>query len=180
MPVIQVSDLAVLAANVGFWVVTFLVVGWIGARPPARRLQHDGPLLRIRRVEDDGRLYQRWLRIHRWKDRLPEAGAAFGGASKRNLPPGGRHHLEAFAAETRRAERVHWWSLIPLPLTVIWNPPAGVALMVLFGLAFNLPFIVIQRFNRARIERILRRRGRDRGPYGVGGETRDAADGSTS
>lgn len=159
MPLVELSDLAVLLANAAFWIGTFLIVGRIGARTPLERLQHDGPVLRLRPFEQDGRFYQRRLRIHAWKDRLPEAGTALGGeVDKRHLPAGGRAGLPRFAAESRRAERVHWSSLIGLPLTAIWNPPAGVLLMTAFGLGFNLPFIAVQRYNRARIERILRRR----------------------
>ena len=42
------------------------------------RLARDGWGLRERRFEDGGRWYRRRLRIHRWKDRVPEAGALFG------------------------------------------------------------------------------------------------------
>lgn len=81
-----------------------------------------------------------------------------GELSKRHLPTERDGGLVRYAAETRRAERAHWSSLLGLPLVVLWNPASGAAVMVAFGLAFNAPFVVVQRYNRARIERILRRR----------------------
>ena len=109
-------------------------------------------------MERDGALYQA-LRIRRWKDRLPEAGAFFaGGISKRHLPGRARGGLERFVVETRRAELGHWLAAAAGPLFVLWNPPGVAAVLVAYGVAVNLPFIAIQRYNRLRVERVLRAR----------------------
>ena len=148
----------VVAANIGLCGVCHAVPGYAVHRLPLSRLTADGAVLRLRSFERDGRFYER-LRIGRWKERLPEAGALFpGGLSKRTLPGADHGGIERFAAETRRAERGHWWSLIAVPLSGLWNPPAGVAAMAAYGLAVNLPCIAVQRYNRARCDRILARR----------------------
>ena len=96
------------------------------------------------------------LGVRRWKDHLPEAGALFpGGVSKRQLPPGEDGGVGRFVVETRRAELGHWASLACLPLFPLWNPPIGVAVVVAYGLAANLPCIVVQRYNRGRGQRLL-------------------------
>ena len=79
-----------------------------------------------------------------------------GGISKRHLPDS----LEVFVRETRRAELAHWWALAAGPVFALWNPPLGVVLMVLYGIVVNAPFIAIQRYNRARAQRLLHRRAR--------------------
>ena len=135
------------------------LAGYLAHRVPVDRLGTDGPLLRIRPWERGGTVYRRVLRVHRWKDALPEAGAVFeGGVSKRRLAAPTVSGLEAFAIETRRAERSHWWAMSIGPLALLWNPPVGAVAMFAYGILVNLPFIVIQRYNRARIERALRRR----------------------
>lgn len=157
IPLVHLTDLQILAANVVLWGLAHGLSGYAAHRLPLDRLHRDGPLLRLRRFEAGGRVYERWCGIRRWKDRLPEAGDLFaGGMSKRRLPPG--RSLDRFAAETRRAERGHWLSLVALPLFAVWNPPIGVALMVAYGVLVNAPFIAIQRYNRARITRIQQRR----------------------
>ena len=40
---------------------------------------------------------------------------------------------------------------------MLWNPPWVALVMVGYGLAVNLPFIAIQRYNRTRVERVLAR-----------------------
>lgn len=167
-PLVHLPDLAILAANIAAWAVAHVGGGFYAHRLPQDRLEADGPVLRLRSLEAGGRCYERHLGIRRWKDRLPEAGAFFpGGASKRHLSmvdSGREAGLEAFRRETRRAERAHWSSLLVLPLFWIWNPPVGVALMVLYGVAFNAPFVAVQRYNRARVGRVLdRRQARGRG-----------------
>ena len=66
--------------------------------------------------------------------------------------------LRLFARETRRAELAHWWAMCCGLLFVLWNPPLAAALLIGYGVVANLPFIVIQRYNRFRIHALLERR----------------------
>jgi len=127
---------------------------WTAARVPAAAV--DGPLLRLRPFEEGGSWYQRRLLVKTWKDWLPEAGRAFGGRSKRHLPPGGEGGLPRFLAECRRAERTHWLILAATPVFALWNPLGLLVGMVGFALVANVPCLVVLRYNRARL---LRRAG---------------------
>ena len=141
------------------WGVFHAATGYATHRLPDHRLREDGPLLRPRRFETGGHWYRRRLRIHRWKDRLPEAGDLFaGGISKREVPSYDEAGLRLFARETRRAELAHWWCLACGPVFVLWNPPLAAGLLVAYGVLVNLPFIAIQRYNRFRIQAVLERR----------------------
>ena len=141
------------------WGVFHAATGYAAHRLPDRRLGEDGRLLRSRRFESGGQWYRRRLRIHRWKDRLPEAGDLFaGGISKREVPSYDEAGLRLFARETRRAELAHWWCLACGPVFVLWNPPLAAGLLVAYGVLVNLPFIAIQRYNRFRIQAVLERR----------------------
>ena len=76
-----------IVVDVVAWGVFHAATGYAAHRLGDERLSRDGWGLRERTFEDRGRWYRRRLRIHRWKDRLPEAGAVFeGGVSKRELP----------------------------------------------------------------------------------------------
>jgi glycosyl-4,4'-diaponeurosporenoate acyltransferase len=151
-------DVAVdVAIDVAAWFLIHSVTGYAVHRLPLRRLQRDGWLLRLRSFEQGGRCYER-LGIRRWKDRVPEAGGLFaGGMSKRHLPTEAEGGLARFAAETRRAELGHWAAMAGGPLFVLWNPPGIAAVMILYGVATNAPFIAIQRYNRGRVARVLAR-----------------------
>ena len=148
-----------IAVDVVAWGVFHAATGYAAYRLDESRLSSDGWLLRQRRFEAGGRWYRRWLRIDRWKDRVPEAGGLFrGGVSKRHLPAYDAAGLRLFARETRRAELAHWWAMACGLLFVLWNPPLPATLLIGYGVVANLPFIVIQRYNRFRIHALLERR----------------------
>jgi glycosyl-4,4'-diaponeurosporenoate acyltransferase len=141
------------------WGAFHTATGYAAHRLAGSRLGRDGWLLRPRAFERGGRWYVRRLRIGRWKDRLPEAGALFArGTSKRSLPGIDAAGLRLFVRETRRAELAHWWALACGPLFALWNPALATVLLVTYGVVANLPFIAIQRYNRFRIETLLERR----------------------
>jgi glycosyl-4,4'-diaponeurosporenoate acyltransferase len=149
-----------IVVDVLAWGVFHTATGYAAHRLDESRLSRDGWLLRPRRGETAAR-YRRRLRIHRWKDRLPDAGGLFpGGLSKRHLPAYDVDGLQLFARETRRAELAHWWALSCGPVFVLWNPPLAAALLIGYGVVVNLPFIAIQRYNRFRIAAVIGRLGR--------------------
>jgi glycosyl-4,4'-diaponeurosporenoate acyltransferase len=143
------------------WAVISVTAGYVAFRWPTARLAHDGPVTRLRAFEHEGRWYERRWRIRSWKDRLPEAGSFFGGGfSKRALRGRDAAHLRRFVAETRRAELTHWAVLACGPLFFLWNPWGLGIVMVVYAIAANLPCIAVQRYNRARLERVLALRAR--------------------
>ncbi|HEY8547953.1 MAG TPA: hypothetical protein VIL36_23000 [Acidimicrobiales bacterium] len=176
--VVHLSDPVTVALDVVAWGAVHAGTGYLVHRLPVAWLARDRSLFRVRRWEQGGRRYRRVLRIHRWKDRLPEAGALFaGGISKRRLTGDEDGGLERFVVETRRAELGHWLAVLPAPLFALWNPPVAAVLMVVYALAVNLPFVAIQRYNRARAERVLgasrrlRRSARSRNARGTTGSS---------
>jgi glycosyl-4,4'-diaponeurosporenoate acyltransferase len=65
--------------------------------------------------------------------------------------------LRRLVVETHRAELVHWLLWPAGLLTALWLPPAGVLVNVVFATLFNLPCVLLQRFNRGRLRRCLAR-----------------------
>lgn len=59
--------------------------------------------------------------------------------------------------ETQRAELTHWFLIPPAFLFFLWNPAWAGWVMVIYALVVNLPFIMIQRYNRPRLERVLKK-----------------------
>ena len=147
-----------IAVDVVAWGAFHTVTGYAAHRLEPSRLDHDGWLLRARRFETGGGWYRRRLRVHRWKDKVPEAGGLFrGGISKRHLPGREVAGLQLFVRETRRAELAHWWAMGCGPVFVLWNPPLAAGLLVGYGVLINLPFIAIQRYNRFRLLAFIER-----------------------
>jgi glycosyl-4,4'-diaponeurosporenoate acyltransferase len=150
-----------IVVDVIAWGTFHTTTGYAAYRLDESRLSRDGWLLRPRRFETAGRWYRRRLRIDRWKDKLPEAGGLFrGGISKRHLPAYDVAGLRVFVRETRRAELAHWWAMCCGLVFVLWNPPLAAGLLIGYGVLVNLPFIMIQRYNRFRTQALIERRSR--------------------
>jgi glycosyl-4,4'-diaponeurosporenoate acyltransferase len=160
IPLVHLPNAALVVVDIVAWAAFHAATGYAVHRAPLRWFEHDTWLTRPRPWEREGRAYEH-LGIRRWKDRLPEAGGLFaGGTSKRHVPAPTDAGLARLATETRRAEWGHWSAAACGPLFVLWNPPWIAAVMVLYAVAVNAPFIAIQRYNRLRVGRVLDRRTR--------------------
>jgi glycosyl-4,4'-diaponeurosporenoate acyltransferase len=158
------AQVATALVDAAAWAALSVVVGLTANRVPLARFEHEGWLTRLRRVERGGRVYDGWLRIRTWKDLVPEAGALGVGFPKRQVGARDTTTLLRFVAETRRAEAVHWVLLACGPLFLLWNRGLLAAAMLLYALGANVPCIMIQRYNRGRLQRVLAARARRRGP----------------
>jgi glycosyl-4,4'-diaponeurosporenoate acyltransferase len=142
------------------WVVALNALGlpalqlgcaWAFTRMPAAWFQHP-PAARIHRD-----FYERVLAIKRWKDHLPDGASWFrGGFAKAALARRDPQHLQRFLHEAWRGELCHWTVLALIPLFFLWNPWWGDLVIALYALAANLPCILVQRYNRQRLQRALR------------------------
>jgi len=63
--------------------------------------------------------------------------------------------LTRFQRETWRGELVHWLALLAAPLFCLWNPWWAVLVNATYAVAANIPCILVQRYNRARFQRLL-------------------------
>ena len=124
-----------------------LPLPWL-AHPAAERSQGEAATV-LRR-------YERCLLIRRWKTWIPDAGHVLpGGIHKASLMGRDRAGLERLLAETRRAELVHWALWPAWLVTALWLPPRGVVLNLVFATCFNLPCLLLQRYNRLRVGKLL-------------------------
>lgn len=139
------------------WAGFGVVSGWVANRCPDGLFANDSVVTRIRSFERCGRWYEH-LHIRAWKSRLPEAGAVFeGGVSKASLPGFEPGQLGVLARETRRAEWVHLANIGFGCTFVIWQPWNIALVMAVFGIVVHLPFVMVQRYNRARVLRVIDR-----------------------
>lgn len=153
-PVGRLPWWAVVVGNTVFWPTWTLGIGYLAQRLPSNTFANDNWLTRARPFERDGGLYRDELAIHRWKDRLPEAGALFGGMNKRRLAAVDAAYVDAFVRESRRAEQAHWAMVSGVLLTLAWNPRLAWPINCAVAVASNAPCIAVQRYNRGRLQRV--------------------------
>ena len=149
---IELSVRELIALNVVGWLMVQLVNAWAFTKIPAAWFT-PGP---ARLWEAGGMLYERAFIIKRWKDLLPDGASWFtGGFPKARLHGKNSAYLARFVRETRRGELCHWAAIACAPLFFLWNPWWGDLIIVAVALGANLPCIVVQRYNRLRLARVL-------------------------
>ena len=144
-----------------FSIVYIAAVGvlahFIGEALPRRWFHPERAPYAPRAFERDGRLY-RALRVQDWKDKLPDMSKISSRmVGKRVSLTGSAEEARRVAVETCVAEVVHL-ALIPLaiPVYLICPTGLGLAVAIVYGLS-NLPFIIIQRYNRPTLVTLVER-----------------------
>ena len=141
-----------IMVNAFAWTAIQITLALIAQRVSSRHFD-----ITVSGWERNGQFYHS-LGVRAWKDRLPDAGSWLpGGFGKRRLCGRSFAELECFAREARRGELVHWSAIAALPLFTLWNSWPGMFVNAAYAIAANLPCIIAQRYNRARIARVLRR-----------------------
>lgn len=145
------------------WVVFQIGSGLIAHHLPVSIFDRETKASRVHAFEAESRFYRRYFLIQRWKHLLPEAGALFaGGFAKNSVPPCAlrdEEFLERFVAETRRAELTHWLPILLSATFFLWNPLEIAVWMPVYAMITNVPFIMVQRANRPRLQRLAEKRG---------------------
>ncbi|GGL60539.1 glycosyl-4,4'-diaponeurosporenoate acyltransferase CrtO family protein [Sporolactobacillus putidus] len=139
----------------------FLIVSIINTiisiKLPVSIFHYDSWLFRERSWEKKGAVYQYYLRVKKWKNLLPELSDFLAFLfSKKQIKRYNPDYLYRFALETCRAELAHWCIIISSFLFAKWGDDIGSSILISFiAVVFNLPYIIIQRYNRPRILSVL-------------------------
>jgi glycosyl-4,4'-diaponeurosporenoate acyltransferase len=127
---------------------------------PNRFFSPQSPIFRAFSWEKEGRIYEKYLRVSRWKQILPDGSivAKSRGFRKKKLQSFTFEYLERFMVESCRAEMTHLLAILPFWVFWFFTPPYVPWMMLVYALIVNIPCIIVQRYNRPRIMRILQKR----------------------
>lgn len=141
-----------------------LGISWGCTRLAPEAFPPESWLFRERPWERGGQVYQRLFRIRHWKSFLPDAAPWFDGFAKAHLRGKDAAYLRTFLVETCRGEAAHWAQVLGLLVTLLWNPwPIAAGVMIASALLSNLPCLLLQRYTRARLRRLLGTKERPKG-----------------
>lgn len=116
----------------------------------------DKKMFQPKKWEDNGKWYDDKLYIKKWKDRLPQH-IGKNGFSKQHFTNLSKEYIDTFIMETCRAEWEHSISCFYIVITFIISPFKIALIFSLFTIAANIPFLIIQRYNRFRLLKIKNR-----------------------
>ena len=108
--------------------------------------------------EKDGAVYEK-LHIRRWQAKVPDMSRILPALMPpKNLSGDYGERLPVMIRETCVAEITHMViSVLGLPCLWIWPGIGGITVTAIFILLLNVPYILIQRYNRPRLIRLQRK-----------------------
>lgn len=156
MQVIFLSPIETIIIDILAWVVFHLNIGYLSSKIPLQWLNPNRRFFQAFSWEKDGRIYDQIFHVRAWKRFIPNGSALYRGTfSIKKLLTYDPAYLERWLVESVRSEVCHWLMIMPGFLFFLWNSIIGGWLMVLYALLNNLVPIIMQRFNRPRMRKLL-------------------------
>ena len=142
----------------------YLIILGIVSYPAGRLISRRDPdpesfIFRERSWEKSGTVYDR-LNIRRWKNRIPDISRVLKGKMPaKELRPGfTEDQIRIMIRETCTAEAIHGLlNLFGIRLLQLWKGTGGIVLFLIYVFLGNVPFILVQRYNRPRLKRLLQK-----------------------
>lgn len=134
---------------------------FVGQALPRARFSAESFPYRTADWENGGRVYEK-LGIKHWKDALPDMSRIMPDMVKKKMTGQNREQgMDVLIAETCVAECVHYWLIVlSLGIFLFWRGVWAVVFWLVYNILGNVPFILIQRYNRPRLVLLEQRRKR--------------------
>ena len=141
--------------------VTGIAAFFAGRIVPKKWFRADAFPYKSYPFEKEGKIYDK-LRIRSWQSRVPDMSRILPGLiPAKKMTADYQSRLPQMIQETCVAEMTHFLlCLTGLYCLVLWPGAGGVVLTLLYIVLGNLPFILIQRYNRPRFLKLWRRERR--------------------
>ena len=140
-----------------YGLICSLVVLIVGLVMPRRWFDPDNRLFAERKWENGGRVYNR-IYISKWKSKLPDMSKHINTMITKRLK--GKEtpdDIRALISETCVAEAAHIALMaMSLGMIAIWQDIGGVICCICYAVG-NVPYIIIQRYNRPRLVKMMKR-----------------------
>ena len=134
---------------------------FVGQALPRARFSGESFPYRTADWENGGRVYEK-LGIKHWKDALPDMSRIMPDMVKKKMTRQSRKQgMDVLIAETCVAECVHYWLIVlSLGIFLFWRGVWALVFWLVYNILGNVPFILIQRYNRPRLVLLEQRRRR--------------------
>jgi len=143
-----------------FWISLFVILVWhfvvfiYITRRGYKFFYRNNKIKDIKVFQKREKFYENIFKIKFWKDKIPQY-IGKNGFSKKNFKSFNFSYLKEFIAETYRGEIYHAECCMIIPLLFFASSLNIAICLSIFIIFINLPCIFIQRYNRARLRKLL-------------------------
>ena len=152
MRIFYFPDWLTILSYIILWPLMQVSIAMLGNKISDKHFHPNLFWLKTRKWEKGGSFYKHIFKVDKWKRFLPDgANTHKTGFRKKQMIKYDPEYINAFIAETGRAEIFHWLQIVPFWVFGLWSPPFVIWVMLLYALIVNLPCIIVQRYNRPRL-----------------------------
>ncbi len=156
MKIFKILRSKVLVENLVLFALLSVIISFICAKIPQKIFSYRKWMFRERKWEKSGAIYQRIFKVKAWKRLLPELSDFIKSVlPKKYIKEFSSAYLSKYLMESCRAEFTHWNIIISSFVFCLWCEPKRSAMMILIAVALNMPYIIIQRYNRPRVIKMM-------------------------
>jgi glycosyl-4,4'-diaponeurosporenoate acyltransferase len=156
--VISIVRFRFFKINLLIFIFLSLAMTFICEKIPVKIYYYKKWLFRERKWENGGRIYENYFQVKRWKAKLPDISDFMKWRfNKKHLAESSSEYLSVFLTESCKAEFTHWMIIVSTLFFNFWNDYVTSFIMIIIACVLNLPYIIIQRYNRPRLIKLLRR-----------------------
>lgn len=152
------SKLLILRTNLFIFLVFSVVISLITEKLPKCFYFYDTWLYREKKWEKGGIIYERLFLVKKWKDKLPEISDFIKCLFvKKHLKSTKTNYLRKFLLESCKSELTHWLIILSSFTFIFWTDFMSMVRVLIIATILNLPYIIIQRYNRPRIIKLMKK-----------------------
>lgn len=152
----SVVKLWLFKVNILVFILISLTMTIVCEKIPDKIYSYRKWLFRERKWENGGRIYEHYFGVKSWKAKLPDISDFFKWRfNKKHLAGSGSDYLSTFLMESCKSEFTHWMIIVSTVFFNFWNDIIATAAVFLFACLLNLPYIIIQRYNRPRLIKLM-------------------------
>ena len=141
------------------WIFFHLSIGFLSTKIPHAWINPNLRFFMSYAWEKNGEIYETLFHVRSWKDLVPDGSRMYRGTfSIKHLLTSDPEYLIFWLNESIRAELCHWAMIVPAFFFFLWNDVLVSWLMVLYAILNNLVPIIMQRYNRPRMRRLIAQR----------------------
>ena len=156
MKIIKLLIQRQFVANIITFFLFSIIITYLSNKLPDSIYSAKSWLLKERSWERKGMIYQRILKVKCWKRYLPELSDFVKSVfPKRQIKEFSKNYLQKFLYESCKSEVTHWCIILSSLLFYFGNEFGSASLMLAIAVIINLPYIIIQRYNRSRIMEVV-------------------------
>lgn len=155
-PLIELPLWLLISLNVALWPIFHMVIAKLTVQIPDHVFKRDTLVFKVNPTLSSQQFYEQRFYIRQWKKIIPDGASIFKfGFRKKNLEGHHNDYIEKFILETRRAEFSHLVQILPALVFFVFNTIDVALIMTVYAFVFNVPLILLQRYNRIRLLRIF-------------------------